>query len=469
LSWDLSEIPKRIQHAIWTPPLDGMPRWKAFAYRLARIVLALVRDVESGDLTLRAMSLVYTTLLSLVPLLALSFSVLKAFGVHNQIEPMLNRFLAPLGDKRDEVTHRVIGFIENLNVGVLGAVGLVLLLYTVVALVQKIETSFNHIWHVHQPRSLGERFSNYLSVLMIGPILVFSALAVTAGIATNGLWQHLMAVQPVGELAYWIGRATPFLLVIAAFTFIYVFVPNTKVRFLPALVGGIVGGVLWELAGMLFTLFVTTSTRYSAIYSSFAILILFMIWLYLSWLILLIGASVAFYRQHPEYLVARSGEPALSMRMRERLALTLMGMIARQHLYGGPPWTLERFTQQLGVTMHSADLVLDALCDSGLLAVSGEEDPGYLPARDLEAVSIKQLLDAVRRAGEDPALTPNSLPVPVPVEMVLQKLEEATASAVEAVTLRDLAGPPLDGAAEPGLLRKPQHRAPENTEDTEKS
>jgi len=447
-------LQKRIQDAIWMPPLEGMPRGKAFAYRLARIVLVLARDLESGELTLRAMSLVYTTLLSLVPLLALSFSVLKAFGVHNQIEPVLNRFLAPLGEKRDEITHRIIGFIEKLNVGVLGAVGLVLLLYTVVSLVQKIEGSFNHIWHVHQPRSMRERFSNYLSVLMIGPILVFSALAVTAGIATNALWQHLMAVQPVGELASWIGRTTPYLLVISAFTFIYMFVPNTKVRFFPALVGAVVGGVLWQSAGMLFALFVATSARYSAIYSSFAILILFMIWLYLSSLILLIGAAVAFYRQHPEYLVARGGEPGISVRMRERPALTLMSMISRQHVYGGAPWTLEGFTQQLGVTMHAVDLVLDALCDSGLLAMSGEEQPGYLPARDLESVSVKQLLEAVRRAGEDPALTPNSLPVSASVEMVLQKLEDATASAVGAVTLRDLAGPPPDAAPDkPALAR----------------
>ncbi len=447
-------FPARIERAVWNPPLDGMPFWKAFAFRVARMVLVLARDVQSGDLTLRAMSLVYTTLLSLVPLLALSFSVLKAFGVHNQIEPILNRFLAPLGDKGGEITQRIIGFIANLNVGVLGALGLVLLLYTVVSLIQKIETSFNHIWHVRQPRSIGARFSNYLSVLLIGPILVFSAMAVTAGFATNSLWRHLLAVQPVSEFANWMGHATPYLLVIAAFTFIYMFVPNTRVRFFPALVGAIVGGVLWQSAGMLFAVFVATSTRYSAIYSSFAILILFMIWLYVSWLILLIGASVAFYRQHPEYLVARSGEPMLSMRMRERLALVLMSLIARQHVHGGTPWTIERLTHQLGVPMKSVGLVLDALCESGLLAIGGEDHPAYLPARDLAAISVKQLLDAVRRADEDPALTPHSLPAPAVVELLLVKLDDAATGAVGTVMLRDLAGPaPVEQPAKPALLR----------------
>lgn len=442
MSLNLSLVPERLERAIWNPPLDGMPWWRALAYRCARILLVIVRDVESGDLTLRAMSLVYTTLLSLAPLLALSFSVLKAFGVHNQIEPVLNRFLAPLGEKGTEITRRIIGFIENLNVGVLGAVGLVLLLYTVVSLIQKIESAFNHIWHVRQPRSIGERFSNYLSVLMVGPLLVFSAIAVTAGIETNALWKELIAFAPVGDLAHWVGRATPYLLVVAAFTFIYMFVPNTRVRFGPALLGGFIGGVLWQSAGIVFAVFVAKSTSYSAVYSSFAILILFMIWLYVSWLILLIGAAVSFYRQHPEYLVARAGEPQLSIRMRERLALVLMSQIARQHLYGGPGWTCERLTQYASVPMQAVDVVLDALCDAGLLGVGGAANPTYLPARDLSTVSVAQLLSAVRRAGEDPALTPEALPVSPGVELALAKIDEAVAHAAGPFTLRDLAGPP---------------------------
>src|SRR4029079_9111768 len=121
---------RTIEAAIWAPRSAGQPARRRRVLRVVRLVSVLFRDVFQGELTLWTMSLVYTTLLSMVPLLALSFSVLKAFGVHNQIEPTLNRFLAPLGDQRDEVTHRIIGFIANLNVRVLGAVGLVLLLYT---------------------------------------------------------------------------------------------------------------------------------------------------------------------------------------------------------------------------------------------------------------------------------------------------------------------------------------------------
>ena len=146
-------------------------------------------------------------------------------------------------------------------------------------------------------------------------------------------------------------------------------------------------------------MFVASSTQYSAIYSGFAILILFLIWLYLSWLILLFGASVAFYQQHPEYLIAEGGEPRLSNRMRERLALVVASMIGVHYVAGRPAWTLRQLTQALGVPMHAVDVVLAALEQAKLLVKSNDDPPGYLPARDLSAISVEQLLEAVRFGG----------------------------------------------------------------------
>jgi len=310
-----------LDDALWRIPAEPLPRARAWLFRFLQIAIVLARDLAQGQLTLRAMGLVYTTLLSIVPLLALSFSVLKAFGVYNQIRPMLLNFLEPLGEKGVELTARIVQFIENVNVGVLGSVGLALLLYTAVSLVQKIEEAFNFIWHVSRSRGIGERFSRYLSALLVGPMLVFSAIGITAGVASLGVVREAMEVEGIGWLAVQAGRLVPYLLVIGAFTFVYTFMPNTRVRLGPALAGGVVGGILWQSAGWAFALFAASSTNYAAIYSSFAILILFMLWLYLSWLILLFGANVAFYAQHPEYLVAQGGEPQLSNRMRERLAL----------------------------------------------------------------------------------------------------------------------------------------------------
>lgn len=156
---------KRLDTALWQARPQRLPPWRWRGLRAARVLYVLIRDLLSGELTLRAMGLVYTTLVSLVPLLAVSFSVLKAFGVHNQLEPTLAAFLAPLGARGDEITRRIMEFIDNVYVGVLGAAGLGLLIYTVVSVMQKIEESFNFIWHVSQPRGFGERFSRYLSDL----------------------------------------------------------------------------------------------------------------------------------------------------------------------------------------------------------------------------------------------------------------------------------------------------------------
>jgi membrane protein len=450
LSNSITELLTRIENAIWGGQGDAMSPWRRRLMRLVRMVLVLGRDLAFGQLNLRAMGLVYTTLLSLVPLLALSFSVLKAFGVYNQVEPMLLNFLAPLGEKGNEITARIMQFIANMNVGVLGSVGLALLLYTAVSLMQKIEESFNFIWHVSQLRGFGERFSRYLSVLLVGPILVFAALGITATVTSMTLVQNIMSVGPLDQAAREIGRLTPYALVIAAFTFVYMFIPNARVRLGPALIGGIVGGILWQTAGWAFAAFVATSTNYAAIYSSFAILILFLIWVYVSWLVLLFGASVAFYTQHPEYLVAQAGEPRLSNRMRERLALVIMGRIGEHFLAGRPAWTLQQLTQTLGVPMHAVQVVLEALESRGLLVPSGDDPPAFLPARDPSTITVGQLLEGVRAAGEDRFLKPEALPVPPQVEDVLARIGEAVSSSVADVTVKDLASVPREPSTTPG-------------------
>lgn len=450
----LAELRAAFDNAIWGSHFAVLPVWRSRLVRFARLVLVLARDLAQGQLTLRAMSLVYTTLLSIVPLLALSFSVLKAFGVYNQVQPMLLTFLEPLGEKGAEITERIIGFIQNMNVGVLGSVGLALLLYTAVSLVQKIEESFNFIWHVDRVRGVGERFSRYLSALLVGPLLLFAALGMTAAVMSMAFVRDLLAVEPVGWLVTQGGRLMPYLFVIGAFTLIYIFLPNTKVRIGPALAGGVVGGVLWQSAGWVFALFAAGSTRYAAIYSSFAILILFMLWLYLSWLILLFGASVAFYVQHPEYRVAEAGEPRLSNRVRERLALILMSMIARHHLEGSNPWTAEALARTLRVPLRAVETLLDGLTTGGVVVQTVDEPRGYVPARDLGAVTAKQLLDLVRSAGEDRYLSVAALPAPEPVEDLLRRTDRAVETALEGMTVKELAG------ALPESLRSAEQTGP---------
>jgi len=430
-----------VYHAIWGGRLGAMSAWKARMMLLARLLLVLARDLAYGQLTLRATGLVFTTLLSLVPLLALSFSVLKAFGVYNQIDPILLKFLAPLGEKSADVSQWIIRFIENLDVKVLGSIGLGLLIYTVISLMQKIEESVNFIWHVAQLRSFARRFSGYLSLLLIGPVLIFSTMGITSTLMGTAQVRSLLALEPVGGAVYALGQTISVLFVIGVFVFAYYFAPNAKVRLSSALTGGIAAGLLWQGGGWVFAEFARISTQYAAIYSSFAIFLLFLIWLYLNWLILLLGASIAFYIQHPEYLVLQQGEPRLSNRMRERVALLLMYLIGNNYRVGGPAWTFSSLTQRLDVPSYALQMVLDALERGRLLLRTGDDPPAFLPSRDLGSIRLEELLHTVRAAGEEQYLGPEAVPVPAEIESVLAKINLALEEQVRDLTLRDLVTP----------------------------
>ncbi len=427
--------------AIWDIDTTSVPRWKGRLIGFLRISYAVVRDLADGQLSLRAMGLVYTTLLSLIPLLAFSFSVLKGLGVHNQIEPLLLKFLEPLGEKAVEISSRVIAFVENVEAGVLGSVGLALLIYTVVSLMQKIERAFNYTWHITRHRSFAQRFSDYLSVLVIGPVLVVASLGITASVMNTSVVGSLTGIQPIGALVKLAGRLLPYLLIIGAFTFVFVFMPNTKVRLRSALTGAIVAGFLWETAGWAFASFIVTSTKYVAIYSAFAALIMFLIWLYLSWLILLVGASIAFYHQHPEYLTVRRTEVRLSNRVKEKLALLVTFLIGDHYHRSLPAWTVQGLARRLGVPMEGAESVLTALERRGLLRQTNDEPPTYLPARPLETIAVKDVLDAVRAADEQSHLNLQRLPAEPAVEQLLEHLDRAATKALRGRTLKELAVP----------------------------
>jgi membrane protein len=412
--------------------------YRSWAFRALGILLVVLRDVAFGQLTLRAMSLVYTTLLSIVPMLALSFSVLKAFGVHNQIEPALGRFLAPLGERGDEVTAQIIQFIGNMNVGVLGSLGLALLLYTAISLVQKIEISFNYIWHVPEPRSFGTRFSSYLSVLLVGPLLVFSALGLTAAATSIGVVKGLLAIEPFGRIAAEVGKLVPYALIIGLFFFIYIFIPNTRVRWTAALGGALVGGIAWQTAGWAFASFVATSAQYTAIYSGFAIVILFMIWIYVSWLILLVGASVSFYLQHGEYIIAKSGEPQMSSRMQERLALLVMQRVAERHAGGGAALSLEELVHVIGLPSYAIRKVLDLMTAKGILVPTRSEPCTWVPVHELAATSAWQVIDAVRSDAEFRSIDESSMLLPDQVQRLVNAQERVMAEVLGSASLQSL-------------------------------
>ena len=393
---------KRLMDYIWGVNLHALPLWKRILISLCRFIYLIVVDLADGQLNLRAMSLVFTTILSFVPLIAVSFSVLKAFGVHNQIEPALLKLFYHLGDRAPELTSNIIGFVDNVKVGLLGTLGIALLFYSVLSLLKKVEEAFNYTWRVKRTRTLAERFSNYLSVLMVGPVLVFAAMGLTASLFNSSVTQSISEIEPFGTLIELISKLIPYILIIAAFTFTYIFVPNTKVRFIPALTGGITAGILWQTVGWVYAFVVAQSTSQAAIYASFAIIFFFMMWLYVSWLILLVGSSVAFYRQYPEYLMAKSRTVVLNNRDREQIALNVLLLIGKNFYEKKPPLPIGDIVDKMVCPKQPIEQALSCFESAGIVQhLDGEE--AYLPAVPLENLTVRDAYAAIRYYTELPS------------------------------------------------------------------
>lgn len=423
---------------LWKKDAGPSGKAKTLEIRVFRLLYIVLKGLSEEQLILRAMSLVYTTLLSIVPLLAVSFSVLKAFGVHTRFLIFLYYFLEPLGQSGVDISMKIIEFVENVKISVLGSIGLSTLIYTVLSMIQKIESSLNYIWNIKGTRGFSQRFSNYMSVLLIGPVLIFSAIGITASLMSSVVMKKLMEVHLLGFIFYVISRLTPYLLISAAFTVIYIFLPNTRVRFRAALTGGIAAAVLWQTIGWVFTAFIATSAHYSAIYSGFATLILFLIWLYWNFLTLLIGARVSFFTQHPHLLEAGGKVPVLSERLREKAALAIMFLVGRSFHRNEQQWKFVTLTQRLGMPADFVREVLSILEEKGLLVSTHSDPPAYLPAKDLEIITLDEIISSVRIAGED-SYGPGKSLVSIPsVDGIIKSVDAAITASLEKQTLRDL-------------------------------
>ena len=396
-----------------------------------RYAYALVRDLFGGDLGLRAMGLVYSSLFALVPVVAVSFSVLKAFGYHRELEPVLYEFLRPLGGKGTELTVKIMEFVENAQTTVLGSVGFVILLYTVIVMIQKIEGALNFTWHVERPRSLAKRVSEYVIIMLVGPILMVAAMVLLTRIETSDMMARVSGLAGTPGLR---GHYAPYLLIIGLFWFLYIYMPNTRVRWQSAFIGALFGGAAWVGVGAIFTRIAVYATQTAAIYAGFAIVLLFMLWLHLSWLIMLLGGQLSFYVQHPEHLRTGHGDIPTTSALRERIALSAMYLLGERFVAGGERWKVSDLADRMDVPASVLDGALSLLENRGLVLTA--EDDTVAPGRDLESITLAEILDAIRHETPNPRRpVPKSVP---PADKAARIADEAMRASLSKTTLRDL-------------------------------
>ena len=359
--------------------------------RLVQIGVMTAEGFVRDQLLLRAHSLTYITMLSLIPLLALMVSLLEALGVREDLVELAIRQIAAVAP---EAAGKIRELVERVNFASLGTLGAVTLFVTTVLAIGNVERSLNHIWGIQRQRGWVQRFPDYLAVIVIVPLVLGAAISLGTTLRSQSVLARLLDV-PLFEAAYRSGlRQLPTAMVVAGFGFVYWFLPNTSVRPLSALLGGAVGGVLFTAVQALYVGLSVGVARYNAVFGTFAALPLLIVWIYLSWALFLLGAEVAFAHQNVRRYQREVRGDAPGPAAREAIGLAIALQVARRFAEGAAPWTADALSDELDVRVRTVREVLAQLEDAGILASSGDE--GWLMARPADRTTLGQVLRALR-------------------------------------------------------------------------
>ena len=383
----LARLKASVNGYLWQQDSARLPLRKRAAIRSCQIFVAVVRDLLQGQLSLRAMSLVFTTVIGFFPLLALSFAILKGLGVHNALEPTLLTLLQPLGDDANTYTADILSYVDAIQVELIGITSVGLLLYFVLDMMRKIEGSFNYIWSVRQGRSWASRVSEYLFAVIVSPLLLFLSITITSSVNTtffSSLLENLSYGMFIIEFVVFVA---PIFLMSLAFAFAYSFLPNTRVQFGSAFIGGLVTTVIWKLMGSVFQDLFIASARES-IYLAFASVVAVMFFVYIGWLVALIGSSIAYYHQYPSKTRIVRGASNLSIAQTEELGLSVAAVIINRFNEGTAPLSETELAETLSGNPIVIEDSLLALEKIGLISRTADEPPRYLPTRSVASSTL---------------------------------------------------------------------------------
>ncbi len=400
----ISKLINFVTTDIWRIRLKDLSRGRSFAIKQLRIVLLALRRFNEDKCQLRASALTFYSLLSIVPVVAMAFGVAKGFGFQEVLEKqLLEKFSG-----HEEVIVQVINFaqslLENTEGGVVAGIGVAILLWSVIKLLGTIEHSFNDIWGVKRPRTLGRKFTDYLSVMFICPILLIMSSSITVFITTQVqfITERFVFLGAFSSLIFLLLKLLPYCMMWILFTFVYVFMPNIKVKLTSCLLAGIVGGTIYAVVQWAYIVFQVGVARYNAIYGGFAALPLFLVWLQLSWLVVLLGAEISFAHQNVDTCEYEPDCLGASFSIKRLMSLRIAHLLVHNFSEGSTPLTATSIAQRLEIPMRLVRQILFELVESGIaseLKTQVYKETAYQPARDGETLSIKYVIDALEQRG----------------------------------------------------------------------
>ncbi|MEW6442263.1 MAG: YhjD/YihY/BrkB family envelope integrity protein [bacterium] len=430
-----------VRQDIWDIPTQELSRFRVFRISVLRLIVFTVAKFREDRCTWQASALTFFTLLSIVPLLAMLFGIAKGFGLDRVLREEILQRIPP---QQHDVTLRLLDYarewLATAQGGLVAGVGVAFLFWTVIRLLGNIESSFNQIWNVKKERPLARKFSDYLSMMLIAPVLfiVSSSLTVLVrskaeGIAEASLFLNPLVSVMLGLLSY----AVSWLL----FTLLYLLMPNTRVRVVSSFLGAVVAGALYQAVQWVYLTFQIGVSRLNAVYGSFAALPLFLIWLQLSWYIVLLGAELAFAHQNVHRLEPVSVKKAATQARHRLIALGVMHAVVKHFRFGRSPSTPEMISKELNLPAHLVEDALSMLVQSRIAAAVIDpqtgKTAGYQPAYPPERYTIQYVIDTLEGNNQE-ALADIPSESMKSISEKLRKMLAAAESSPENVRLAEL-------------------------------
>jgi membrane protein len=405
LSWTLEKI-KHINDAIWHTSLSDISKGKSFIIKQLRIIVLAARGFMNDKVQLRASSLTFYSLLSIIPVAAIAFAIAKGFGLDQNLEQIVTKEFKTQPEVLNWLLSASRSALQETNGGYIAGVGVIILFWSVMSLLDQIESSFNHIWQIRIPRPWYRKFTDYLTIMFIAPVLLIlsSSITVIVGTKLPDFISQASILDFFKPVVSFLIKFTPYLLTWITLTILFMVMPNTKVKFKPALMAGVVVGTILQILQWLYIDLQFGISKLNAIYGSFAAIPLFILWLQASWTIVLLGAELSFANQNLSRYEFESESLNVSHFQKKALVLMIMNMIIRNFSVGEKPISAENIAASLKIPVRLVmDILQDLTCVDliSLIHENEHEERLYQPAMDINKLSVSFVLNRLDKKGTE--------------------------------------------------------------------
>lgn len=400
----LASVLAFLNTGIWLLREQDLSPAKSFLVRTLKILMLALRGYQRDKCAIRASALTFYSVLSVVPVIAVFFGIAKGFGLDKKLQAQLLEKFSGQTDVLLKIFEYSNAMLQKTKGGVVAGIGVAVLFWSVVKVLGHIEDSFNDIWKVGKPRTIARKCTDYLSIVIVCPILFIMAGSVTVTMASQlkfiaaRLSQWGLPAAPILVLL----EIIPFLLIWVVFAFIFVYMPNTKVRLKSGIIAAVAAGTAYQTTQCVYIAFQVGVAKANAIYGSFAALPLFLVWIQLSWLIVLMGSEISFAVQNVDTHGFPEGSETISLHQKKILSLLIARLVFRTFSAGEKPLTPSRIANALGIPSLLVHRIVAEFSEAGLFsAVKADEgeEAACQPARDIRGITVKTVLDALERRG----------------------------------------------------------------------